>query len=116
MFFAVRGEKKKMNFRLHRDRRDSRHQSPRSGHFDVSQYMSTINISLNAVFPYLPDNHDRAHSQHQETVPGSGSHLGGGVTQTRTEVKNNNSSENVLTRRILDYGLVKSEGSINLVW
>ena len=41
--------------------------------------------------------------QHQETVPGS--HLGGVVTQTRTEVKNNNSSENVLTRRILDYGL-----------
>jgi hypothetical protein len=36
--------------------------SPKGGHNDVSEYESLINISLNAVFPLLPDNPDRAHS------------------------------------------------------
>ena len=58
-------------------------------------------------------------SQDQETVPGSGTHLGGVVAQKRTKVKNSNASEkvtvDVLFRRILDYGIVKSEKPTNLV-
>ena len=51
---------------------------------------------------------------------GSGTHLGGVVTKDRAEVKYTNVSEkvtvDVLSRRILEYGLVKSERVINLVW
>jgi hypothetical protein len=58
--------------------------------------------------------------QDQETVPGSGTHLGGVVAQKRTTVKNNNVSEkvtaDVLVSRILDYGIVKTEKTTNLVW
>jgi hypothetical protein len=36
--------------------------SPECGHNDVSEYESLISISLNAVLPKLPNNHDRVHS------------------------------------------------------
>ena len=36
--------------------------SPQGGHNDVSEYFGHINISLKAVLPKLPDNHDREHS------------------------------------------------------
>jgi hypothetical protein len=57
--------------------------------------------------------------QDQELVPGSGTHLGGVVVKARTKVKHSNVSEkvtvDVLSRRILEYGLVKTERDTNLV-
>ncbi len=56
----------------------------------------------------------------QELVTGSGTHLGGVVVKARDKVKHTNVSEkvtvDVLSRRILEYGLVKAERAINLVW
>ena len=57
--------------------------------------------------------------QDQELVVGTGTHLGGVVTKARTKVKDTNVSEkmtvDVLSRRILEYGLVKAERATNLV-
>ena len=65
------------------------------------------------------DDVDMMDGQDQETVPGSGTHLGRVVAQKRTTVKNNNVSEkvtvDVLVSRILDYGIVKTEKTTNLV-
>ena len=58
--------------------------------------------------------------QDQELVSGTGTHLGGVVTKVRAKVKHTNASQkvmvDVLSRRILEYGLVKAERAINLVW
>ena len=57
--------------------------------------------------------------QHQELVVGTGTHLGGVVAKARDEVKHTNVSEkvtvDVLSRRILEYGIVKAERATNLV-
>jgi len=57
--------------------------------------------------------------QDQERVAGSGTHLGGVVVKVRVKVNHSNVSEkvtvDVLSRRILDYGLVKVERTTNLV-
>jgi hypothetical protein len=57
--------------------------------------------------------------QDQELVAGSGTHLGGVVVKSRAKVKHSNVSEkvtvDVLSRRILEYGLVKTERATNLV-
>ena len=50
-----------------RDRRrgiDSADQSTRDVFNDVSKYIGTISMSLNAVFPQLPDNRDMPLSLH----------------------------------------------------
>ena len=58
--------------------------------------------------------------QDQELVVGTGTHLGGVVAKARAKVKHTNASEkvtvDVLSRRILEYGLVKAERATNLVW
>ena len=58
--------------------------------------------------------------QDQELVAGTGTHLGGVVAKARAKVKHTNASEkvtvDVLSRRILEYGLVKAERATNLVW
>ena len=57
--------------------------------------------------------------QDQELVSGTGTHLGGVVAKARAKVKHTNASEkvtvDVLSRRILEYGLVKAERTTNLV-
>ena len=57
--------------------------------------------------------------QDQELVAGTGTHLGGVVAKARAKVKHTNASEkvteDVLSRRILEYGLVKAERDTNLV-
>ena len=57
--------------------------------------------------------------QDQELVAGTGTHLGGVVAKARATVKHTNVSEkvtvDVLSRRILEYGLVKAERDTNLV-
>ena len=67
----------------------------------------------------MSDDVDMMDGQDQETVAGSGTHLDGVVAQKRTKVKNSNASEkvtvDVLVRRILDHGIVKSEKATNLV-
>ena len=72
-----------------------------------------------AISSTASDDVDMLDGQDQETVPGSGTHLGGVVVQKRTKVKNCNASEkvrvDVLVRRILDYGIVKAEKATNLV-
>ena len=66
-----------------------------------------------AISSTTSDDVDMMDGQDQETVAGSGTHLGGLVAQKRTKVKNSNASEkvtaDVLARRILDYGIVKAE-------
>ena len=56
--------------------------------------------------------------QDQELVVGTGTHLDGVVVKTRAKVKHTNDSEkvtvDVLSRRILEYGLVKTERVTNL--
>ncbi len=52
---------RKQPVQVTRDRTDKPAQSPRDGHYDVSEYFWLMDISLNALLPYLPDNHDRAH-------------------------------------------------------
>jgi hypothetical protein len=63
---------------------------------------------------------DMLEVQDPETAAGSGTHLGGVVTKVRAKVKHSNASEkvtvDVLSSRILDYGLVKPERATNLVW
>ncbi len=58
--------------------------------------------------------------QDQELVAGSGTHLDGVVTKAWAKVNHTNASEkvtvDVLSRRILEYGLVKAERATNLVW
>ena len=58
--------------------------------------------------------------QDQELVVGTGTHLDGVVAKARAKVKHTNASEkvtvDVLFRRILEYGLVKTERATNLVW
>ena len=58
--------------------------------------------------------------QDQELVAGTGTHLDGVVPKARAKVKHTNASEkvteDVLSRRILEYGLVKAERATNLVW
>ncbi len=57
--------------------------------------------------------------QDQELVPGTGTHLVGVVVKERGTVNHTNVSEkvtvDVLSRRILEYGIVKSERATNLV-
>ncbi len=50
-------------------RQDIPEQSLRDVLNDVSKYIRNISISLNAVLPKLPDNHDRAHSHGQMSSP-----------------------------------------------
>ena len=73
-----------------------------------------------AISSTASDDVDMMDGQDQETVAGSGTHLGGLVAQKRTKVKNSNASEkvtaDVLARRILDYGIVKAEKATNVVW
>ena len=73
-----------------------------------------------AISSTASDDVDMMDGQDQETVVGSGTHLDGVVAQKRTKVKNSNASEkvtvDVLSRRILEYGLVKAERATNLVW
>jgi hypothetical protein len=58
--------------------------------------------------------------QDQELVVGTGTHLDGVVVKTRAKVKHTNSSEkvtvDVLSRRILEYGLVKAERGGVMSW
>jgi hypothetical protein len=72
-----------------------------------------------AISSTASDDVDMMDGQDQETVAGSGIHLGGLVAQKRTKVKNSNASEkvtaDVLARRILDYGIVKVEKTTNVV-
>jgi hypothetical protein len=63
---------------------------------------------------------EMSEGQDQELVAGTGTHLGGVVAKARAKVKHTNASEkvteDVLSRRILEYGLVKAERATNLVW
>jgi hypothetical protein len=55
---------------------------------------------------------DMLEGQDQELVTGSGTHLDGVVSKSRTKVKNNNDSKvtvDVLSSRILDYGLLTTK-------
>ncbi len=56
------GRKKKFLNCVTREWQDIPEQSLRDVFNDVSKYIRNISISLNAVLPKLPDNHDRAHS------------------------------------------------------
>jgi hypothetical protein len=61
---------------------------------------------------------DMFEGQDQELVAGTWTHLGGVVAKARAEVNTNASekvTEYVLSRRILEYGLVKAERDTNLV-
>ncbi len=71
-----------------------------------------------AISSTASDDVDKLEGQDQETVAGSGTHLGGVVAQKRTKVKNSNASEkltvDVLARRILDYGIVNQQVQLSL--
>jgi hypothetical protein len=78
-----------------------------------------VRVEGTSISSTVSDDVDMMDGQDQETVAGSGTHLGGLVAQKRTKGKNINASEkvttDVLVRRILDYGIVKTEKVTNVV-
>ena len=65
---------------------DIAEQSLRNVFNDVSKYIRNISVSLNAVLPKLPDNHDRAHSLWTDFAPNAGAFRIFDTTRTKLTI------------------------------